>query len=79
MENRILQGDMVRGQPGDSLVQAVERGDQRAFRVVRNVQLESQPHPVSFHGALPEAFDGENRIAGFSRRGARLTAENQRD
>src|SRR5579862_6504617 len=34
------------------------------FVVVRNVELQAQTHAGGFEGTLPNAFDGENSIAG---------------
>jgi len=66
MKDRILQGHMVGGQAGHSLVQAIERGDQLSFRVVRNVQLKSQPHPVRFPRRLATGLPrGKNCVAWF--------------
>jgi len=80
MKDRILQGHMVGGQPGHSLVQAIERGDQLFLRCRAKCAIEisaaSRAFPRRLATGLPT---GKIAVAWFSRHAACFATEFQRD
>jgi len=76
MEREFFLRDVDGWETDDALVEAIERSDQLAFRIVRYVQLIAQAHAVGFESALPQSFHRKLRVVGFMR--GRLTPERKR-
>jgi len=65
MEGRVFEGNVDSGQASDTLIKAVEGGDELAVGVVRDVKLEAEAHAMRIQGGLPKAFDRSDGIVGL--------------
>lgn len=65
MKGVVLLRDVDGGEAADTLVKAIEGGDEVAVGVVGDVELEAETHSMGFEGSLPEAFDRKASVVGF--------------
>jgi len=62
VEGGFFQVDIDSREAADALIEAIERGNELAVGIVRNVKLEAQAHAMRFESSLPETLDGKDGV-----------------
>ncbi len=79
MKGGVLLAHVDCWQTTHTLVRTIERGDELLLIVMRDVQLQTEPHAVAFQRALPDSFAAGDRIGWLLCAGSRgLAMKDQR-